>query len=177
MGIKYPDSDADFIQIFLETPKFGDTVKFFFDTEGDFLELSAYAFEIQMTKENLEFINSLNNIVDNPLKMLKFSILKSGKVRIEFDAPKNNIIDSSIIPIFIKLVLSVVDIITDIQGNALRQRSESKRENQTVKKQKNYSHYCRTNRDHYEEYYDDWYDNDMPPEDGDGFRGTGAPFI
>ena len=113
MGIEYPNSDADFIQIFLETPKYGDTVKFFFDTEGDFLELSAYTFEIKMTMRNLEFINSLNNIVDNPLKMLKFSILPSGKVRIEFDAPNSIIAGSTIIPIFIKLVLNVVDLIAD----------------------------------------------------------------
>lgn len=27
------------------------------------------------------------------------------------------------------------------------------------------------------DYYDDWHNDDMPPEEGDGFRGTGAPFL
>lgn len=113
MGIEYPDRDADFMQIFLQTPKYGNTVKFFFDTEGEYLELSAYTFSIPINRNNLEYINSLNNVVDNPLKILKFSILPSGKVRIEFDVPKYIVVDGSIIPIFIKLVLNIVDIIAD----------------------------------------------------------------
>ena len=32
------------------------------------------------------------------------------------------------------------------------------------------------NYDDYD-YYDNRYDNDMPPDEGDGFRGTGAPFL
>lgn len=113
LGIEFTDRDADFMQILLKTPQYGNTVKFFFDTEGEYLELSAYTFAIPINVSNLEYINSLNNIVDNPLKILKFSILENGKVRIEFDAPKNIIADSSIIPIFIKLVLNIVDIIAD----------------------------------------------------------------
>ena len=113
MGIEFPNRDTDFMQIILKTPKYGNAVRFFFDTEGDFLELSAYTFTVQMNVRNLEYINSLNNIIDNPLKMLKFSILTNGKVRIEFDAPNSIIADSSIIPIFIKLVLNVVDVIAD----------------------------------------------------------------
>ena len=113
MGIDFADMDADFMQIFLKTPKYGNTVKFFFDVEGEFLELSAYTFSAHKNMSNLEYLNNLNSIVDNPLKILKFSILKSGNVRIEFDAPKSIISDSSIIPIFIKLVLNVVDLIAD----------------------------------------------------------------
>ena len=33
---------------------------------------------------------------------------------------------------------------------------------------RNYSRTCN---------YDDWHNDDMPPEEGDGFRGTGAPFL
>ena len=40
-----------------------------------------------------------------------------------------------------------------------------------------YSSYRNTSYDGYDDYYDDWHDNDMPPEEGDGFRGTGGPFL
>ena len=36
--------------------------------------------------------------------------------------------------------------------------------------------YRRTYDDYYDDYYDDRYD-DIPQEEGDGFRGTGAPFL
>lgn len=69
-------------------------------------------------------------------------------------------------------------------GNAERQtmQNEQKTESETVKNQKNYSgysypHYRRSSYDNYDDYYDDWGDNDMPPDEGDGFRGTGAPFL
>ena len=48
-------------------------------------------------------------------------------------------------------------------------------------KQNSYSGYSSSYRsssyDGYDDYYDDWRDNDMPPEEGDGFRGTGGPFL
>lgn len=40
-----------------------------------------------------------------------------------------------------------------------------------------YSGYRRSYDDYEDSYYDDRYDQDMPPEEGDGFRGTGAPFL
>ncbi len=39
-----------------------------------------------------------------------------------------------------------------------------------------YSGYRRYDEADYGDYYDDWQD-EMPPEEGDGFRGTGAPFL
>jgi len=39
------------------------------------------------------------------------------------------------------------------------------------------SSYRRSYDDYEDSYYDDRYDPDMPPEGGDGFRGTGAPFL
>ncbi len=39
-----------------------------------------------------------------------------------------------------------------------------------------YSGYRRYDEADYGGYYDDWQD-DMPPEEGDGFRGTGGPFL
>ncbi len=69
-------------------------------------------------------------------------------------------------------------------GNAERQtmQNEQKTEGETVKNQKSYSGYSypryrQSSYDSYDDYYDDWGDNDMPPEEGDGFRGTGAPFL
>ena len=69
-------------------------------------------------------------------------------------------------------------------GDAERQtmQNEQKTESETIKSQKSYSsysypHYQRSSYDNYDDYYDDWADNDMPPEEGDGFRGTGAPFL
>ncbi len=69
-------------------------------------------------------------------------------------------------------------------GNAEWQsmQNEQKTESGTVKSQKSYSgysypHYRSSNYDRYDDYYDDWDNDDMPPEEGDGFRGTGAPFL
>ncbi len=39
-----------------------------------------------------------------------------------------------------------------------------------------YSDYRRCEDADYGSYYDDWHD-DIPPEEGDGFRGTGGPFL
>ena len=60
--------------------------------------------------------------------------------------------------------------------------NKQKTESETIKSQKSYSsysypHYRRSSYDSYDDYYDDWGDNDMPPEEGDGFRGTGVPFL
>lgn len=60
--------------------------------------------------------------------------------------------------------------------------NEQKTESGTVKNENrnssySYPHYRPSNYDRFEDYYDDWSDNDMPPEEGDGFRGTGAPFL
>ncbi len=69
-------------------------------------------------------------------------------------------------------------------GNAERQimQNEQKTESGTIKSQKSYSSYSypryrSSSYDRYDDYYDDWRDDDMPPEEGDGFRGTGAPFL
>ena len=61
-------------------------------------------------------------------------------------------------------------------------QNEQKTESETIKSQKSYSsysypHYRRSSYDSYDNYYDDWDNDDMPPEEGDGFRGTGAPFL
>ena len=68
--------------------------------------------------------------------------------------------------------------------NAERQttQNEQKTESETIKSQKSYSsysypHYRRSSYDSYDDYYDDWDNDDMPPDEGDGFRGTGAPFL
>ena len=47
MGIEFVDRDVGFMQLILKTPQYGNTIRFFFDTEGEFLELSAYTFMIQ----------------------------------------------------------------------------------------------------------------------------------
>ncbi len=61
------------------------------------------------------------------------------------------------------------------------QSMQHKQESETAKKQNSYSGYGYSYRpssyDRYDDYYDDRYDNDMPPEEGDGFRGTGGPFL
>lgn len=60
--------------------------------------------------------------------------------------------------------------------------NEQKTESGTVKNENrnssySYPHYRPSNYDRFDDYYDDWSDNDMPPEEGDGFCGTGAPFL
>ena len=69
-------------------------------------------------------------------------------------------------------------------GDAERQtmQNEQKTESETIKSQKSYSSYSypryrRSSYDNYDDYYDDWRDDDMPLDEGDGFRGTGAPFL
>ena len=69
-------------------------------------------------------------------------------------------------------------------GNAEWQsmNNEQKTESETIKSQNSYSGYSypryrRSSYDDYDDYYDDWRDDDMPPEEGDGFRGTGGPFL
>lgn len=61
------------------------------------------------------------------------------------------------------------------------QSVQHKQESETARKQNSYSGYSSSYRsssyDRYDDYYDDWRDNDMPPEEGDGFRGTGGPFL
>ena len=61
-------------------------------------------------------------------------------------------------------------------------QNEQKTESETSKNQKSYSGYSypryrRSNYDDYDGYYDDWHDNDMPPEEGDGWHGTGNPYV
>ena len=60
--------------------------------------------------------------------------------------------------------------------------SEQKTDSGTVKNQKSYSghsypRYRQSSYDKYDDYYDDWDNDDTPPEEGYGFRGTGAPFL
>ena len=61
-------------------------------------------------------------------------------------------------------------------------QSEQKAESETIKSPSSYSGYSypryrQSNYDSYDDYYDDWRDDDMPSEEGDGFRGTGGPFL
>ena len=61
-------------------------------------------------------------------------------------------------------------------------QNEQKTENEPIRNQKSYSsysypHFRSSSYDDYDDYYDDWRDDDMSPEEGDGFRGTGAPFL
>jgi len=66
-----------------------------------------------------------------------------------------------------------------------QKREEQKAEQLKSKSSDTYSghHYTRprySNDDGYDNSYDSYYDgwqDDMPPEEGDGFRGTGAPFL
>lgn len=69
-------------------------------------------------------------------------------------------------------------------GNAEWQsmQNEQKTENETIRSQNSYSghsypRYRQSSYDKYDDYYDDWDNDDTPPEEGDGFRGTGAPFL
>ena len=60
--------------------------------------------------------------------------------------------------------------------------SEQTTDSGTVKNQNRnsnygYPRYRQSNYDSHDDYYDDWSDDDVPPEEGDGFRGTGAPFL
>ena len=61
------------------------------------------------------------------------------------------------------------------------QSMQHKQKSETARKQNSYSGYGYSYRssscDRYDDYYDDRYDNDMPPEGGDGFRGTVGPFL
>ena len=65
------------------------------------------------------------------------------------------------------------------EWQSVKHKQESTSE--TARKQNSYSGYSSSYRsssyDRYDDYYDDWHDNDMPPEEGDGFRGTGGPFL
>lgn len=63
------------------------------------------------------------------------------------------------------------------QGHTSQQQYEQGAGSETVNNKRSYSHYRKTNYDHYDDYYDEWRVNDMPTEGGDGFRGTGAPFL
>ena len=70
----------------------------------------------------------------------------------------------------------------DENAEWLSMQSEQKTENETIKSPRSYSGYSypryrQSNYDSYDDYNDDWRDDDMPPEEGDGFRGTGAPFL
>lgn len=75
------------------------------------------------------------------------------------------------------------------EPNTVHIKSINEQKNQnTVNSQKfyndhSYPHYYRTYDEdedyHFEEepYYNDWDNNDIPPDKCDGFRATGAPFI
>lgn len=67
----------------------------------------------------------------------------------------------------------------NIETEDRNKREEQERTGKSSEKTDRYSgyrHYSRTcNYD--DDYYDDWRNDDMPPEEGDGFRGTGAPFL
>ena len=59
--------------------------------------------------------------------------------------------------------------------------TEQENERKSESNPKSYStfsspHYRHINYDDYDDYYDDRYD-EVPPEEGDGFRGTGASFL
>lgn len=66
-----------------------------------------------------------------------------------------------------------------------KERENKEGEQRTVeRKAENKDRYtgCRNYRKTYRDYddydyYENRYENDMPPEEGDGFRGTGAPFL
>ena len=67
-------------------------------------------------------------------------------------------------------------------SNRRTMQNEQKTESETIRIPKSYSGYSypryrQSNYDSYDDYYDDWRDDDMPPDEGDGFRGTGAPFL
>lgn len=69
--------------------------------------------------------------------------------------------------------------------NAQKQtmQNEQKTENKTVNTQRSYSNRSYSNyrhsddEDHYSGYYDDWRDDDVPPDDEIHFNGTGGPFL
>lgn len=67
----------------------------------------------------------------------------------------------------------------NIETEDRNKREEQEHTGKSLEKTDRYSgyrHYSRTyNYD--DDYYDDWRNDDMPPEEGDGFRGTGAPFL
>ena len=117
-GIHYIDQPVDYLQ-FIASTDAGNRVKFFFDTEGKFLELSAYSysFTIDLNGSNLLLINDVNNIVDTQVKMLKFSILGNGHLRIEFDVPHANISDPTIILKFISLAAAGMDYVYKNMSN------------------------------------------------------------
>lgn len=67
-------------------------------------------------------------------------------------------------------------------SNRRTMHNEQKTESETISSPKSYSGYSypryrQSNYDSYDDYYDDWRDDDMSPDEGDGFRGTGAPFL
>jgi hypothetical protein len=67
-------------------------------------------------------------------------------------------------------------------ANSQTMPNEQKTESETIKNQNSYSGYSypryrQSSYDSYDGYYDDWSEDDMPPDEGDGFRGTGGPFL
>ena len=69
-----------------------------------------------------------------------------------------------------------------IKVNIETERQNKQEEQETVERKAEnkgrynvYRNYWRT-YDDYEDYYDDRY-HDIPPDEGDGFHGTGAPFL
>lgn len=67
----------------------------------------------------------------------------------------------------------------DIETEDRNKREEQEHTGKSSGKTDRYSgyrHYSRTSN-YDDDYYDDWRNDDMPPEEGDGFRGTGAPFL
>lgn len=114
INIRYIDDSVPYLQFMSRTQE-NNIVKVFFDTESQFLELSVYSqsFTIAMNMYNLSLLNKMNNDIHSPSKMLKFSILENGHLRIEFDVPKENINGISIIGMFLTLAFDAVDYIAD----------------------------------------------------------------
>ena len=62
----------------------------------------------------------------------------------------------------------------NIETEDRNKREEQERTGKSSEKTDRYSGYRNYSRTCN---YDDWHNDDMPPEEGDGFRGTGAPFL
>ena len=67
----------------------------------------------------------------------------------------------------------------NIETEDRNKREEQERTGKSSEKTDRYSGYRNYSRtcNYDDDYYDDWHNDDMPPEEGDGFRGTGAPFL
>lgn len=113
LGINNFMDNGNGIQFFWETKK-NNPIKYYLDTEGDFLELSAYSFEVSGSDWMLRIINKYNTEIYSPYKILKFRRQPNKKLCIELDIPKASVCGEDLIKKFIILSCEAIDEIDEL---------------------------------------------------------------